>query len=70
MKKITLYKAVKNSDLIQGEKVTITDTNGCAVTEWVDFKKSGLHLVGRSNQSFWGFDRVVDAFISKGYTKL
>ena len=70
MKKIVkLYKA-SDDKLVKGEKITITNTNGCTVSTWIDFRKSGLVLFSRENMSFWGFGRVVDAYKSRGYIEL
>ena len=67
--KITLYKKATGDKVIKGEKVTITTTNGCTVTTWLDFTKSGLVLATRENMSFWGFDRVVNSYKERGYTE-
>ena len=66
--KVKLYKAADENDhLLNGEKVTITTTNGCTVTTYLDFKTSGLVLASRENMSFWGFDRVVNSYKERGY---
>ena len=66
--KITLYKqdSEKNT-LTRGEKVTISDTNGCTVTTWIDFVKSGLIMLSRENMAFWGFNRVLNSYLNRGY---
>ena len=67
---IKLYKESNGDSVVKGEKVTITTTNGCTVSTWVDFHKSGLVLLSRENMSFWGFPRVVEAYKSRGYTEV
>jgi hypothetical protein len=68
-KAVKLYKASEDR-LVKGEKVTITNTNGCTVTTWIDFRKSGLVLLSRENMACWGFGRVVDVYKSRGYVEL
>ena len=70
MQKITLYKKYEDDKLLNGEKATITTTNGCTVTEWADFKSAGLVMLTRQNYACWGFDRVVDVFLARGYVKM
>jgi hypothetical protein len=70
MKKVVkLYKASEDK-LVKGEKITITNTNGCTVTTWIDFHKSGLVLFSRENMGAWGFWRVVEVYKSRGYVEL
>lgn len=69
-KAVKFYKASEKDAIVKGEKVTITNTNGCTVTTWIDFKQSGLVLLSRENMAVWGFSRVVDAYKSRGYIEL
>lgn len=72
MVKVVLYKkATEQTDLLNGERVTITDRGGkVTVSCFLDFVKSGLCLATREDMTFWGFDRVFNAYTDRGFERI
>lgn len=70
MKQIKLYKEYIDDKLVKGDKVIITQKDGyVSITEYVDFKKSGLQLLGRNKEFVWPYTDIVDIYLNRGYHK-
>lgn len=70
MKRI-YYKEAKDDKLVKGDRATIsTDGIKTTVTEYVDFVKSGLAMVGRYDVSFMGFADACKTYESRGYKEI
>lgn len=72
MKKYKFIKKVENNNLVDSENFTITYYNDykILVSEYVNFKKSGLCLVGRTNESFWGLENIFKSLEQRGFKQI